>query len=75
MPEGIVSVWLSRIRYVEEDGVVWPVQVGNLRNPRDQVSMGVDECEPMTMPNILRHHILDEGRFAGTGLPDDVCVE
>ena len=64
MPEGIVSVWLSWVRYVEEGGVVWPMQVGNLRNPCDQVSMGVNEREPMTIPNILRHHVFDEGRFA-----------
>ena len=75
MPERIVSVWLRWVRHVEEDGVVWPVQVGNMRNPCDQVSMGINECEAMTMPNILRHHVLDEGRFAGAGLPDDVCVE
>ena len=72
--EGIVAIRLIGIGHVEVDQVLAPLGRDCLRDARDQVTVGIEQRKALAPANVLQHHGFEQGRFAGTGLADDVDV-
>ena len=45
------------------------------RNASDEIAVWVDQSESMPALQILERHVLQERRFSGAGLADDVDVQ
>lgn len=68
--QGIVAIGAAGIRHV-------PDQRRLRARPRDlfcQIAMRIQQTEPVALPEILAHEVVQECRLAGPGLAEDVNV-
>ena len=74
MTKRIVSIRLRRVGSIKVDDIQQPFRWNAIGDPLDQVAMRIDQREAVAALQVLKCHSLDQRRFAGAGLADDVDV-